>query len=222
MSSITDPSPDLTGQTLGFLTVIRRLAKQGGQPRRAWLCHCVCGKELVRQTSALLGRPTISCGCMKSFSMSQQAKRPRKKRPNYRNLPEYNIWWNMRRRCLDPKDPRFADYGGRGITICDRWSTIRAFFEDMGPRPSPRHTLDRKDNDGPYSPENCRWATPQEQARNKRNNHPLTYQGRTQTMTAWAEELGMSVQTLACRLNRQGWTAEEALSFPVNRGMKRH
>ena len=129
-----------------------------------------------------------------------------------RKTKEYYTWRNIKERCHNPRHPRYADYGGRGIIVCDRWRySFEAFAADMGVCP-PLHMIEREDNNGPYSPENCYWATATEQNQNRRNNHHLTYQGRTQTLTNWARELGISCPTLSSRLNRQGWSVERALS----------
>jgi hypothetical protein len=120
----------------------------------------------------------------------------------------------MKTRCYNPKATNFADYGGRGITVCDRWrGSFMAFIADMGPRPSPLHTLDRNENSKGYSPDNCRWATGKEQSRNKRNNVFLTFKGRSLTIAAWAEETGISVGRICARL-RQGWPVERILTTP--------
>ncbi len=128
---------------------------------------------------------------------------------------EYKTWQSMRGRCNDPNDPYYARYGGRGITICDRWRIFTNFLADMGPRPA-GHTIDRIDNDGDYCPENCRWATATDQQRNTRQNRRITYNGRTQCLTAWAEEYGIKPHTLTARLKR-GWIVHQALTIPVGR-----
>ena len=97
--------------------------------------------------------------------------------------PEYTVWGNMRDRCNRPANKQFHNYGGRGIRVCERWDSFPAFLEDMGPRPSPEHEIDRIDNDGDYEPNNCRWATPAEPRRNKRTNRLLTVNGETLTVT---------------------------------------
>ena len=119
------------------------------------------------------------------------------------------VHWKMMSRCYNVNDAKFPTYGGRGITVCDRWRTSRAaFLADMGPRPSRDHSIERIDNAGPYSPENCRWATRREQGANKRNNHLLTYQGRTQHLNGWAREFNLPRTRLTVRL-RRGWTLEQ-------------
>lgn len=128
--------------------------------------------------------------------------------------PEYRVWQQLRQRCQNPRDPSFANYGGRGIAVCERWSvSFQAFIDDMGERPSPRHSIDRIDNDGPYAPQNCRWTEMRVQLRNRRTNNRLTFRGRTQTVTDWAAELGIAAPTLDARLAR-GWSVEKALTTP--------
>lgn len=130
--------------------------------------------------------------------------------------PEYRIWRQMLGRCTQPRHRRFADYGGRGISVCPRWlASLTAFIEDMGRRPSADHQLERRNNDGPYCKENCVWATRKEQGRNKRNNLILALDGREQPMSAWAEELGMPYTTLRRRKAVLGWSDRETLLTPV-------
>ncbi len=125
---------------------------------------------------------------------------------------EYKAWVDVKQRCYNPKATRYEDWGGRGITVCDRWKdNFIAFLEDMGTCP-PNMSLDRYPNqNGNYEPGNCRWATTQEQARNKRNNHLLTYKGETKTMSEWAEVLNIKYPALSQRVNRLKWPVEKAL-----------
>ncbi len=130
---------------------------------------------------------------------------------------EYACWIMMRQRCNNPRSKQFRNYGERGITICDRWSGTDGFanfIADMGRRPSLKHQIDRINNDGPYSPENCRWATHVQQARNKRTNRLLTFRGKTQCVRAWCEELGISEGRVHWRL-KHGWDVERTLTEPV-------
>lgn len=129
------------------------------------------------------------------------------------SLRAYRTWEAMKRRCLNPNDPAYEDYGARGITVCDRWLDFANFFADMGERPEGL-TLDRIDNDGPYAPENCRWATRTEQARNTRSCEFITFGGVTKPLPQWAEDCGMKACTLRARL-RSGWDVERALTTPV-------
>lgn len=124
-------------------------------------------------------------------------------------------WNQMIARCYDPEHPKYPSYGGRGIKVCDRWICRRLFIEDMGERPKDK-TLNRIDNDGNYSPENCEWATYLEQAHNRRDNRNITYNGETRCLSDWAREIGIYRKTLAQRLDN-GWTVEQAFTTPVSR-----
>lgn len=123
---------------------------------------------------------------------------------------EYVIWVNMTYRCSNPNASAYTHYGGRGIKVCERWSDFSLFFQDMGPRPSPQHQVDRIDNDAGYSPSNCRWATRKEQASNRRTSRVITFRGRSRTLDQWAERVGISKQALSFRLDK--WSKTRALT----------
>jgi hypothetical protein len=129
---------------------------------------------------------------------------------------EYSIWLGIIQRCCNPNQEGYKKYGGRGITICDRWlNSFEAFFADMGLRPSPEHSIDRfPDQGGPYSPGNCRWATRKQQANNMRTNVILEYKGERHTLTEWADIKGIPRSVLRTRYSR-GWSVAEALDTPA-------
>jgi hypothetical protein len=133
--------------------------------------------------------------------------------------PEYYVWQNMRARCRNPEHPSYPGYGGRGIAVCERWDDYASFIADMGRRPGPEYSIERKDNDGPYSPDNCRWATEPEQRRNTRATRLLTFNGKTQCLTDWAAEIGLSADGLRGRLEK-GMPVEQALTWPKGRWRK--
>lgn len=131
--------------------------------------------------------------------------------------PEYRAWQTMRLRCLEPSNPAYPAYGGRGITVCDRWKdSPDAFVEDMGQKPSPEYELDRIDNDGPYAPENCRWVPRTVNSRNRRSNVWISLGGESRTLAEWCERLDMPRDTIRKRL-AAGWPPEEVFSVPVRR-----
>jgi hypothetical protein len=133
-----------------------------------------------------------------------------------KSSPEYKAWDSMRQRCSNPNNPSFKNYGARDIAVCDRWlHSFESFFADMGKRPTPQHSIDRIDVNGPYSPENCRWATPIEQQSNTRANRLLTVGGVTQTMTEWSRRSGVPVSAMWRRLVKLGWSDELAVLTPV-------
>lgn len=188
-----------------------------------WLCCCDCGKLLL-VLACELTKPrsyTKSCGCKRSEGL---AERNRTKSPNLihgdarrgKQAGEFNIWKLMIYRCEVPRSKDYKHYGGRGIQICERWrNSYSAFLADMGRRPHPSLTLERIDNNGNYEPGNCKWATRKEQHRNTRNNRQVSYMGRTQPLSAWAEEYGLNWYQLGYRLNA-GWSVGRALSEPLH------
>ncbi len=155
---------------------------------------------------------------LRGWTLEKALTKEKRKAHGLTKTGEYASWYGMHSRCSNPKTDRYKDYGGRGVRVCERWKDFLTFLADMGPKPSPEHTLDRfPDNDGNYEPGNCRWATPAEQGRNRRDNCYLTCQGRTMTMTDWAAELGITPATLWCRLHMLGWSIERALTTPARR-----
>lgn len=129
----------------------------------------------------------------------------------------YSCWSSMLARCRRRSDPRFSDYGGRGISVCDRWLSFPNFLADMGEKPEGM-SIERIDNDGDYCPDNCKWATRLEQQANTRLTRNLTYQGKTQSVSAWSRELNIDQATLSHRLNIFHWSIDEALSIRPVRG----
>lgn len=170
-------------------------------------CVCSCGRTswvpLVRGELR-----TGSCrACAPKHTVHGMCRRKRRS-------PIHRVWTEMIQRCTNPNNAGFPGYGGRGIRVCERWHSFENFLADMGPRPSPRHSIDRVDNDGDYEPSNCRWATVREQARNNRRNRWLTFDGETRLITEWADRLGIGYMTIHYRLTH-GWSVERALSTPV-------
>ena len=130
--------------------------------------------------------------------------------------PEYRAWHAMKTRCSNPRVKSFKDYGGRGIRVCDRWlESFENFIDDVGLRPSSRHSLGRKDNDGNYEPNNVRWETPEEQQNNTRANHRVTAFGETKNLSEWARERELDLSTLWRRLVKLKWDPERAVSTPI-------
>ncbi len=152
-----------------------------------------------------------------SVKCSSEARRVPVPLNGSRRSPEKRIWEGIKRRCLNKSDKSYADYGGRGITICAEWcGDFQAFLAHVGPRPGPEYSIDRyPENNGNYEPGNVRWATMRQQSRNKRTNHLLTHNGRTLTMIEWSEVTGIPLYTIRNRVNRAGWSAERALTEPV-------
>ena len=160
-----------------------------------WLCRCDCGTEAVVAGHRLVIGKTKSCGCLKG---------EKQRTHGLSRTAEHFVWKSMNSRCYRKSDHSFRDYGGRGITVCDRWqgtSGFANFIADMGPRPSPEHSIDRfPDNNGNYEPGNCRWATRLEQGQNKRNNRLIESGGEAMLLRQWQERTGLSKPGLLYRI----------------------
>lgn len=204
---------DITGQRFGRLVALEPTSDRI-QGRIAWKCTCDCGAYHFSTVTHLLSGNTTSCGCLKRDVIALRNKS--NVIHGYTNSPTWVSWMLMRQRCTNPKHKSFAEYGGRGITICERWESFENFLADMGERPA-NHSLDRRDPNGNYAPDNCRWATSEEQANNKRTSRRYTYDGRTQTLAQWAREIGVSRQSLRYRLDND-FSIEEALTLTHNHG----
>lgn len=207
------------GDRYGRLSVVRELPvrrRPSGGTERWFLCRCECGNETDVRLSRLRSGKTRSCGCL--IVPPKPSPASYANRADYHGMegsPEHGIWRGIKARCYHPKARGYANYGGRGIKMCDRWkSSFKAFYEDMGPRPSPEHQIDRSDNDKDYEPGNCRWATRAEQNRNRKDNRMLEFRGERMCMADWAKRFGMRNGTLSDRLAR-GMSVEEALTTPV-------
>lgn len=201
------------GQRFGRLVVIGETPGRliGGRPRRFLSCRCDCGVVVELELSHLKS-DTRSCGCLKSEVLSQKARTH-----GMTESAEWRAWSHMRDRCENPNDARYQNYGARGIRVCDRWQRFENFLADMGPKPSPQHSIDRIDNDAGYSQENCRWATRVEQMNNRQNARRITADGRTLTLAQWSRETGIERSTIALRL-KEGWAPGAAVWLPARKG----
>ena len=193
---------DITGQKFTRLTVIEYA------DNARWLCLCDCGKRKTVRGGDLKTGNTRSCGCLKvkhGHVIDENASQI------------YTAWRHMKQRCNNPKDAVYPSYGGRGITVCNRWSVFENFLKDMGEPPTHEHSLDRIDNNGNYCPKNCRWTTRKQQQGNMRSNRNITFRGKTQCLSAWAREINIGQKTLWHRLVTLGWSVKKSLTTPIQK-----
>ena len=204
---------NLIGQKFGKLTVVRRTDNdKWGHVR--WLCRCNCKNknEIIVFDCNLKSGGTKSCGCIQKKEASQRLMTHGRSQKD----ETYQSWEAMIQRCNNRNARNYYLYGGRGINVCVKWQKFESFLWDMGKRPTKNHSIDRIDNNGNYCKENCRWATKREQARNRRDNHYVTYNGKTQLLVEWSEEIGIPINVLKGRIRRR-WSAEKSLMTPVKR-----
>lgn len=190
---------DLMNQTFGRLTVVGPAPNsKGGQAR--WTCQCSCGQQKVAAASMLKCGNTKSCGCLSRETTGARSKIIHRKHGEaigHKPTSEWMAWSSMKDRCQNPNNKSYQRYGGRGIKVCPEWFEYKQFLADMGRKPTPKHSLDRTDNNLGYSKSNCRWALPIEQSNNIRTNHNVTLGDRTQSISVWSRELGLSRREVA-------------------------
>lgn len=209
---------DLTGQKFGRWTVIKEVGrnKSGGA---TWLCVCDCGAERVLDGRSLREGTSKSCGCIQKDPDYVFPK------PNLthggRNERLYQVWRGMIDRCHNSKSKYYKYYGERGITVCDEWrydyASFRSWAFENGYNPDAKKyecTIDRIDNDKGYFPDNCAWRNQTEQSNNRSNNHILTFNGESLSISEWARKIGIRKDTLRRRIVNYGWTIERALTTP--------
>lgn len=198
---------DLTGKKIGKLTILKRAENrvyQKGGIRVRWECICECGNHVILSSATIKKRQ--SCGCTTG-------------RHGKRHDRIYGIWTDMKSRCNNPNRKHYKYYGERGIKVCKEWEEdFMSFYNwSMNNGYDDNLTIDRIDVNGDYCPENCRWATKEQQANNTRLNHLLEYNGETHDITEWAKILGMKPSTLFARINDYHWTIERAFTQPVRK-----
>jgi len=198
---------DIAGVKFGKLTA----KQEAGEPGRAtiWLCECECGRITHVSVGNLSSGHTKSCGCLHAESITKHGHSNR--------TGTYRSWQSMSDRCRNEHHKNYHRYGGRGITVCERWSSFENFLADMGERPDGK-TLDRIDNDGNYEPGNCRWATQADQTNNQSRNKVVCVDGVSKTLAQWGRDTGLG--SLVYKRMHKGMSALEAVTLP--RGGRRH
>ncbi len=186
---------DISGTRYGKLVALGWGRVQG---QRRWLCVCDCGGFTLARLGNLRSGASQSCGCEKEAVLGRSTTTH-----GLAGTKMHGIWKSMKQRCENPNHPRWNRYGGRGIKVCDRWQRFENFLADMGERPQGR-TLDRRDNDKGYSPDNCRWATDEEQNSNLTSNRWIEWNGIRDTLSGWARRCQCDPSTVSDRLARHG------------------
>lgn len=196
---------NLTGKKFCRLTAVKLIEEHG--KRVHYECVCDCGNTTKSSAGNLRSGRALSCGCLRA-DRTREARR----KHGMTGTVIYRVWRNMIERCGRPSNTHYASYGGRGISVCERWQEFANFFSDMGDCPAGM-LIDRKDNDGNYCKDNCRWVTKTESANNKRNTVMVQFEGERLPVSEVAKRLGIKHKTLKYRLRR--WPLLDAISRPV-------
>lgn len=208
---------DLTNMVFGRLTVVGISSQEYNDV--TWKCVCECGNTVSVKGEYLRNGDTKSCGCLKS----DLVKLRNYKHGKAKKTRLYTVWKGMRERCSNSNSKAYAHYGARGVTVCDEWNDFESFYswaisngynEDL---PTSLCTIDRIDNNLGYSPDNCRWVCVKEQARNRTNNHIISFNGQSKTIAEWSEITGIPERVISSRINRYGWSVERALTVTIGK-----
>ena len=201
---------DITGQRFNRLIALRLDRYDPKSHQSYWIFQCDCGNKKVLSLGGVAGETTKSCGCYNA-----EVSGARKRTHGKSRTKVYGAWCKMKERCYKPNTLEFEHYGERGIIICDRWlESFENFLADMGEPPTPKHSIDRIDNDGNYEPGNCKWSTSTQQTLNYRRNLLITYRGQTKPLKMWTDELNLDYSKILQRIRTLGWSAERAFYRP--------
>jgi hypothetical protein len=204
---------EIAGQAFGRLTAVRRMGKDRFG-KTQWECACKCGVIILVDVSRLIGGNTKSCGCLVGDAFRKKNEQRKADAFGKYHVRARNSWRHMIRRCENPADKFYKDYGGRGIKVCDRWKDLKSFVADMGDPPDGM-TLDRwPDKNGNYEPGNCRWATPKQQAQNTRRNVMVSLEGESMCLSEAADRIGITRTTLFSRVAVELKKVEKRIGMP--------
>lgn len=205
---------EMSGKMFGKLVVLHDMGKVKHGQKVKWKCICDCGNTTITSGKYLRNGDTNSCGCNRLHPKYKYT--PKKAGHRMSNEPEYRTWGAIKERCSNKNHSMYHLYGGRGISVCERWlNSFENFYNDMGKKPSKDHSIDRIDFNGGYSPENCKWSTAKEQANNKRNTIKYELIGMSKTITEWCEYSGFSRTTIYTRIHYCGLSFYEAIKIPM-------
>lgn len=200
-------------QTMEKPELIKELDERSKDGKKLGLFRCrygnCDGNEFITQIRLVISGNSKSCGCSRITSCAKHGMK---------HTAEYSIWCSMKDRCYNPNNKTYKDYGGRGVYICEEWkNSFEIFYQDMGPKPTPSSSIHRKDDSLCYCKESCIWASKKQQGREKRNNRILEWKGEKKTLAEWSEITGISRMLIHGRIDRLGWTTDEALSTPTRK-----
>ncbi len=207
-----DKQPLPVGSIFGRWTVVDPDAGRSKSGNRLVNCRCECGNTGLVVAAKLKNGWSTSCGCFAS-----ERQRELHTIHGWSKTATYRTWIKIRDRCQNKSAAKYLDYGGRGISVCERWQKFENFLADMGEKPSPEYSLDRINNDGDYEPGNCRWADAKMQANNRRSSRFIEFDGNRKTIAQWADQTGLSQPMIFKRLQR-GWSVEQTLTRPQATG----